>query len=58
MYATALMKATAYLKKTETVSPNDIVAIWDEMIKGIQMRGKAVKGEKTMLDTQILLMRL
>lgn len=53
LYATALMKATAYLKKVETVTPNDLVNIWDEMIKGIQMRGKAVKGEKTMLDTQI-----
>ena len=53
LYATALMKATAYLKKKDEVDANDIVAIWDEMIKGIQMRGKAVKGEKTMLDTQI-----
>lgn len=53
LYATALMKAAGCLKKYENVTPETIAEIWDEMIKGIQMRGKAVAGEKTMLDTQI-----
>lgn len=53
LYSTALMKGGAVLKKYSEVTPEVIVETWDEMIKGIQMRGKAVKGEKTMLDTQI-----
>lgn len=53
LYSTALMKGAAVLKKYDSITPNVIIEVWDEMIKGIQMRGKAVLGEKTMLDTQI-----
>lgn len=53
LYSTALMKGAAVLKKSEVITPEIMVEVWDEMIKGIQMRGKAVLGEKTMLDTQI-----
>lgn len=53
IYGTALMKAGAYLKKNEAADPMTVAAVWKEMLNGIQMRGKAVLGEKTMLDTQI-----
>ena len=53
LYSTALMKGGAVLKKHSEVTPEVMVETWDEMIKGIQMRGKAVKGEKTMLDTNL-----
>lgn len=53
IYGTALMKAAAYLKKNEVTDPISAATVWKEMIGGIQMRGKAVAGEKTMLDTQI-----
>lgn len=53
LYSTALMKGAAVLKKCPSPTQEVVVEVWDEMIKGIQMRGKAVLGEKTMLDTQI-----
>ena len=53
LYGTALMKGAAYLKTKEEITPEIIAETWNEMIKGIEMRGKAVLGEKTMLDTQI-----
>ncbi|MDU1912335.1 dihydroxyacetone kinase subunit DhaL [Fusobacterium sp.] len=53
LYGTALMKGASYLKTKEIITPEIIAETWNEMIKGIEMRGKAVLGEKTMLDTQI-----
>ncbi|WP_278539873.1 dihydroxyacetone kinase subunit DhaL [Fusobacterium varium] len=53
LYGTALMKGAAYLKTKDTINSQVMADIWNEMIKGIEMRGKAVLGEKTMLDTQI-----
>lgn len=53
LYGTALMKGAAYLKTKEEITPEIMAETWNEMIKGIEMRGKAVLGEKTMLDTQI-----
>ena len=44
----------AVLKKTGmTLSPEDFKAILEAAIAGIQKRGKAVEGEKTMLDAII-----
>ena len=53
LYGTALMKGAAYLKTKDTINSQVMADTWNEMIKGIEMRGKAVLGEKTMLDTQI-----
>ena len=53
LYGTALMKGAAYLKTKEEITPEIMAETWNEMIKGIEMRGKAVLGEKTRLDTQI-----
>ena len=47
------MKGAAYLKTKDTINSQVMADTWNEMIKGIEMRGKAVLGEKTMLDTQI-----
>lgn len=53
LYATALMKAAASLKSKSEITPKDICEAWNEMILGIESRGKSAKGEKTMLDTLI-----
>ncbi len=53
LYATALMKGAAALKGKEDITIEDIVKAWNEMILGIESRGKSTKGEKTMLDTLI-----
>lgn len=53
LYATALMKGAAALKGKEDITTEDIVKAWNEMILGIESRGKSAKGEKTMLDTLI-----
>ena len=52
IYGTAFMSAGTYLKgKTEF--DNQVLGTLNSMIEGIQRRGKAVLGEKTMLDTII-----
>lgn len=53
LYSTALMKGAAVLKTSQSITSEVIIKTWDEMIKGIEMRGKSTLGEKTMLDTQI-----
>ncbi|MGI6108860.1 MAG: dihydroxyacetone kinase subunit DhaL [Eubacteriaceae bacterium] len=50
LYGTAFMKAGAAAKGLDQLSNDDVTAIFDAMIGGIQTRGKAVQGEKTMLD--------
>lgn len=50
LYGTAFMKAGMAAKGKEELTDEDILAIFDAMIGGIQTRGKAVAGEKTMLD--------
>ena len=53
LYGTAFMKGGAAVAGKNEVTPEDFVKILDTAIAGIQMRGKAVKGEKTMLDALI-----
>lgn len=53
LYATALMKGAAALKGKEEITFEDILKAWNDMILGIESRGKSTKGEKTMLDTLI-----
>lgn len=51
IYGTAFMSAGMHLKGKETFEEKDILTTFKAMIDGIQKRGKAVAGEKTMLDT-------
>lgn len=51
LYGTAFMDASNVLKDKETISLQDFSEMLDLGIKGIQKRGKAERGEKTMLDT-------
>jgi dihydroxyacetone kinase-like protein len=51
LYGTAFMKAGMVVKGKDELSEQDIINMFQEAIVGIQSRGKAVKGEKTMLDS-------
>jgi dihydroxyacetone kinase-like protein len=50
LYATAFMRAAAAVKGKTVLDATDLVAMLQAMAKGIQDRGKADRGEKTMLD--------
>ena len=50
LYGTAFMKAGNVCKGKIELTDEDFVAAFNAAIGGIQMRGKAVEGEKTMLD--------
>ncbi len=50
LYGTAFMKAGMDTKGKEELTPEDVSSLFEVMIGGIQQRGKAVEGEKTMLD--------
>ena len=50
LYATAMMRAGAALKGKTTASDTDVALLIPAMTKGIADRGKAVPGDKTMLD--------
>lgn len=51
IYGTAFMSAGMFLKGKTEWEEKDILLTLKNMIEGIQKRGKAVLGEKTMLDT-------
>ena len=53
LYGTAYMEAGKAAAGKETLGPSDFRAMLDAAIAGIQKRGKAVRGEKTMLDALI-----
>ena len=53
LYGTAYMEAGKVLAGKSELSPEDMKAVFEAAIAGIQKRGKAVKGEKTMLDAII-----
>lgn len=50
LYATAFMRAGASVKRIESIDSPSAVSMIEAMANGIQDRGKAVAGEKTMLD--------
>lgn len=50
LYGTAFMKAGAAVNGKVELEVSDLLTIIDEAVKGIKMRGKAKRGEKTMLD--------
>lgn len=53
LYGTAFMKAGMAMAGKESLSMDDFLACMDVAIEGVKMRGKAEKGEKTMLDAMI-----
>lgn len=53
LYGTAFLKAAMAVNGKMELENDDVVKMFDEAIKGIVMRGKAQKGEKTMLDALI-----
>ena len=53
LYGTAFMKAGAKAAGKNEIGMDDFLVMMDEGIGGVQLRGKAVKGEKTMLDAMI-----
>lgn len=53
LIGTAFMKTAAALKGKTSFTREDFSLAFHSAIEGIQMRGKAVRGEKTMLDTLI-----
>lgn len=50
LYATAFMRAAATVKGKPVLNDADTVAMFQAMARGIQDRGKAEVGEKTMVD--------
>ena len=52
LYATAFMRAGVAVKSKQQLSDSGIVAVMQAMAKGIQDRGKAEPGEKTMIDVR------
>lgn len=50
LYATAFMRAGAAVKAKSALTDADFIAAFQAMAKGIQDRGKAERGEKTMID--------
>ncbi|MDK2865778.1 MAG: phosphoenolpyruvate---glycerone phosphotransferase subunit DhaL [Clostridiales bacterium] len=53
LYGTAFMRAGAEAQGKETLTLEEAEVMLAAAIKGIQDRGKAVKGEKTMLDAMM-----
>ncbi len=53
LYGTAFMKAGAAVGEKDEMDGNDFIVALEAAIGGIEMRGKAHEGEKTMLDALI-----
>ncbi|AYG68927.1 MULTISPECIES: dihydroxyacetone kinase subunit DhaL [unclassified Rhizobium] len=53
LYATALMRAGAGAKGKTSLNDDDMIEIFSAFTKGIQDRGKAEVGEKTMVDAWV-----
>ena len=53
LYGTAFMKAGAKAAGKSEIDMGDFLEMLEEAIAGVMMRGKAVQGEKTMLDSMI-----
>lgn len=51
IYGTGLMKVAQSLKGVNELNRREVKNAFEAMIEGIKLRGKAVAGEKTMLDT-------
>jgi dihydroxyacetone kinase-like protein len=50
LYGTAFLRAATTIQGKEDITINDGISMFAAAIQGIKDRGKAVRGEKTMLD--------
>lgn len=50
LYGTAFMKAAVEVNGKSTIDIEDFLKILEAALGGVKLRGKAVKGEKTMVD--------
>lgn len=53
LYGTAFMKAGMVMNGKNEMTADDFIECLNAAIDGVMMRGKAVQGEKTMLDAMI-----
>lgn len=53
LYGTAFLRCANVLNGKQELTAQDFIACLQAAIDGVQFRGKAVKGEKTMLDSMI-----
>ena len=53
LYATAFKSASQALQGVQILTTNDQVNLLEAIVSGIQKRGRATRGEKTMLDAWI-----
>ena len=53
LYGTAFMRAGMAMTGKSDLTMDDLIACLGAAIEGVMMRGKAVRGEKTMLDAMI-----
>jgi dihydroxyacetone kinase-like protein len=51
LYATAFLRGSTALQGKTELTHRDLVSFWEAAIQGIQERGKAKIGDKTMMDT-------
>ena len=50
LYGTAFMKAATIINGKSNIDINDYIKILEAALAGVMMRGKAQRGEKTMID--------
>lgn len=53
LYGTMFLQASLEVKGKEVLSVDDMEKVFEASVAGIQKRGKAVRGEKTILDSLI-----
>ena len=51
LYGTAFIRAGMVLRDRPETTIDDLAAAWESALEGIQARGRAHRGEKTMVDT-------
>lgn len=50
LYGTAFLRCAKAMQGKETISKEDAVGLFEESLEGIESRGKAQPGDKTMID--------
>lgn len=50
LYGTAFLRAATALDGATTIGPREVLAAFEAALEGVQARGKATRGEKTMVD--------
>ncbi|CAG9000777.1 MAG: PEP-dependent dihydroxyacetone kinase, ADP-binding subunit DhaL [Candidatus Celerinatantimonas neptuna] len=57
LYGTFFIRAASSVMAKEELSLNEVTAMFTDALKGVQQRGKAEIGDKTMVDTQDALVK-